>query len=33
MKTFELTPAQKRDLEQARKDFKQGKYITLEEPK
>ncbi len=30
-RTFKLTPAQKRDLEQARKDYKQGKYITLEE--
>ena len=28
---FKLTPSQKRDLEQARKDYKQGKYITLEE--
>lgn len=26
-----LTRAEKRDLEQARKDHKQGKYITLEE--
>lgn len=26
-----MTPAQRRDLEQARKDYKQGKYITLEQ--
>jgi len=28
---FKLTVSQKRDLEQARKDYKQGKYITLDE--
>ncbi|MBI4086244.1 MAG: hypothetical protein HY433_03335 [Candidatus Liptonbacteria bacterium] len=26
-----MTSAQKRDLEQARKDYKQGKYMTLEQ--
>ena len=28
---FKLTSSQKRDLEQARKNYKQGRYITLEE--
>lgn len=27
---FKLTPSQKRDLELARKEYKEGKYITLE---
>ena len=26
-----MTPSQKRDLERARKDYKQGKFIALEE--
>jgi len=27
----ELTPSQKRDLEQARKEFSRGEYITLKQ--
>lgn len=27
--TAKLTPAQKRDLEQARKEYKNGEYMTL----
>lgn len=26
-----MTPAQKRDLQKARKDYQEGKYITLQE--
>lgn len=33
LKTFRPTPAQKKDLKRARKDFAQGKYITLDELK
>ena len=30
IKSFSLTKAQKKELEEARKDFAQGKYVELE---